>query len=129
MGGIKMNNILQYKGFWTRINYEEETSTFWGKLEDIEDLVSFEADTIEGLKKEFKDAVDEHIEECKALNRDPYKKYKGSFNVRIEPELHKKATLFAEGFNMSLNQFVAKAIRDEIEACERKSIKCIELQK
>lgn len=114
-----MKNILQYKGFWTKINYEEETSTFWGKLEDIEDLVSFESDTIEGLKKEFRDSVDEHIEECEIIGKDPYKKYKGSFNVRIDPDLHVKATLFARSFEMSLNQFVAKAIRDEIEACEK----------
>ncbi len=118
-----MNNVLQYKGFWTKVNYEEETSTFWGKLEDIEDLVSFESNTIEGLKKEFRDAVKEHIKECEELNKDPYKKYKGSFNVRIEPELHRKATLFAESFNISLNQFVAKAIRNEIEACESKRVK------
>jgi len=123
MGGIEMNNVLQYKGFWTKVNYEEETSTFWGKLEDIEDLVSFESNTIDGLKKEFRDAVEEHIKECEELNKDPYKKYKGSFNVRIEPELHRKATLFAESFNISLNQFVAKAIRDEIEACESKRVK------
>ncbi len=62
----------------------------------------------------------EELKKWEELNKEPYKKYEGSFNVRIEPELHRRATLFAESFNISLNQFVAKAICDEIEACESK---------
>jgi len=34
--------------------------------------------------------VEDYLETCKALGREPQKVYKGVFNVRIEPELHKK---------------------------------------
>lgn len=116
-----MNNIMTYKGYWAKIQYSDEDGCFCGAIEGLEnDSISFEGDTVEELRKDFEDAIDHYLEGCKVHNLKPEKQYKGSFNVRIEPELHKRATLFAESFNMSLNQFVAKAIRDEIEACESK---------
>ena len=114
-----MKNLMKYKDFYASINYEDETSTFWGRIEGIEDIITFESDSVEGLKKEFKEVVEEHLEECKILNKDPHKPYKGSFNVRIEPLLHQKATLFSKQFNMSLNQFVEKAIKEQVEKCEK----------
>lgn len=114
-----MKNIMKYKDFYASVHYEDETSTFWGKIEGIEDVISFEANTVEGLKNEFKEVVEEYVEECKYLNKNPHKKYKGSFNVRIEPTLHQKAVLFAKQFNMSLNQFIEKAIREQVEKCEK----------
>lgn len=113
-----MKNIMKYKDFYASIHYEDETSTFWGKIEGIEDIISFEADSVEGLKKEFEEVVEEYMEDCKKMNKDPHKQYKGSFNVRIEPNLHQKAVQFSKAFNMSLNQFVEKAIREQIQKCE-----------
>ena len=37
--------------------------------------------------------------------------YKGSFNVRIPPELHKQAVIFATTHGISLNNFVENALR------------------
>lgn len=116
-----MDNIMVYKGYWAKIKYSDEDGCFCGAIEGLENAsISFEGESVEELRKDFEDAIDSYLETCKESNWKPEKQYKGSFNVRIEPELHKKATMFAEVFNMSLNQFVAKAIRDEIEACESK---------
>ena len=38
------------------------------------------------------------------------KAYKGSFNVRISPELHKKAAIAAMTQQISLNSFVENSI-------------------
>jgi len=117
----KMNNIMTYKGYWAKIQYSDEDRCFWGAIEGLErSSISFEGDTVAELRRDFEEAIDSYLETCKAHNFEPEKQYKGSFNVRIEPELHEKATQFAMAFNISLNQFVAKAIRHEIEACESK---------
>ena len=123
-GEGEMDNIMTYKGYWAKIKYSDEDECFCGSIDGLEHAsISFEGDNVEELKKDFQDAIDSYLETCKGTNSIPEKQYKGSFNVRIEPELHRKATLFAESFNISLNQFVAKAIRDEIEACESKRVK------
>ena len=113
-----MRNLMKYKEFYATIHYEDETQTFWGKIEGIKDIISFESNSVEGLKEEFKTVVEEYLEECRDLNKNPHKEYKGSFNIRIEPILHQKAVMFSKQFDISLNQFVEKAIKEEIRKCE-----------
>ena len=114
-----MKNIMRYKEYYATINYEEETSTFYGKIEDIDDLVSFESDNVKGFKAEFENAVEEYLEFCKENGKQPDKPYKGSFNVRVGSELHKKAVMMARISNMSLNQFVENAIKEKVALCEK----------
>lgn len=118
-----MNNIMKYKDYWAEIKYSDEDECFYGEVEGLaNDSISFEGNTVQELKNDFKDAIDHYLDVCEKNNLKAEKQYKGSFNVRIEPELHQKATQFARAFNISLNQFVAKAIRDEIEVCEKEKI-------
>lgn len=114
-----MKNIMRYKEYYATINYEEESGTFYGKVEDIDDLVSFEGTTVEELKKSFEYMVEEYLEFCKENGKQPDKPYKGSFNVRVGSELHKKAVMMARISNMSLNQFVESAIKEKVALCER----------
>jgi predicted HicB family RNase H-like nuclease len=39
------------------------------------------------------------------------KSYKGSFNIRIDPDLHKKAAMLSANLGLSLNQLVEEAIQ------------------
>jgi predicted HicB family RNase H-like nuclease len=70
------------------------------------------------LKQAFQDSVTDYIASCKKHNKKIYKSYKGSFNVRIPPELHKKVKRAAVTLGVSLNQFVQKAVEDEINQLE-----------
>ena len=51
----------------------------------------------------FYAAVDDYLEFCKEVGKDPEREYKGTFNVRISPELHKKLALRAFKDGCSLN--------------------------
>lgn len=62
------------------------------------------------IEEEFHNAVDDYLDFCKELGKEPTKAYKGSFNVRIDPQLHKKIALEAAKKGISLNQAVEKAI-------------------
>jgi len=110
-----MIDILQYKGYYATIHFSAEDEVFFGKVIGINDLVNFEADSVKGLKKAFKDAVEDYQETCRSMGREPEKTYKGSFNVRIPSELHKEAATFAAIKNISLNDFVRYAIDLTIE--------------
>jgi len=102
------------KGYIGSIEYSSEDKCFYGKLEMIDDVVTFEATTAEDLEKNFRHAVDEYIETCKQLGREPQKTYKGVFNVRIDPLLHKKFYLEARRAGMSLNAFVGQVLQKEV---------------
>ncbi|WP_207683346.1 type II toxin-antitoxin system HicB family antitoxin [Desulfonema magnum] len=80
----------------------------------MNDFVTFEGDNVADLKKAFEEAVDHYVSVCEKLARDPQKTFRGKFNVRIKPELHRKASLVAFKKNISLNKLVETAINNEI---------------
>jgi len=105
-----MNDILQYKDYYASVSFSAEDDIFHGKVIGINDLISFEGDSVKTLKDAFIEAVDDYLETCIQINKQPEKMYKGSFNVRIPSELHKKAAIASAIYNISLNDFVKNAI-------------------
>ena len=94
---------MEYKGYHTKIEFDAESKTLRGKIEGINDYIDFEASDILNIELEFHAAVDDCLEFCKEVGKDPEREYKGTFNVRISPELHKKLALRAFKDGCSLN--------------------------
>ena len=105
-----MNNVLTYKGYIGSVHFSADDNVFFGKLEGINDLVSFEGETVQELKDAFCYMVDEHIKDCEAENIPIEKSYKGSFNIRLTPDLHRRAAISAKMYGTSLNTFVKESI-------------------
>ena len=110
-----INNILEYKGYHTRIEFDTDTQTLRGKIEGIADFVNFESDSTGGVIKEFHDAVDDYLDFCREVGKEPEREYKGVFNVRIPPELHKNIVIRAFQDGESLNATVEHAIEKYLE--------------
>ena len=109
-----MANTIEYKGYIGSIEYSSEDKCFFGKLEMIDDLVTFESDNAHELEINFHNCVDEYLQTCKELAREPQKAYKGVFNVRIEPELHKKIYKEALKAGVSLNSFIQQTLANRV---------------
>lgn len=105
-----MRNLMEYKGYHTKIEVDVESMSLRGKIEGINDYIDFEAEDITAIEAEFHSAVDDYLEFCAEVGKEPEKEYKGTFNVRISPELHKKLALCAFKDGRSLNAEVEKAI-------------------
>ena len=105
---------LEYKGYTGSIEYSKEDGLLYGKVLGIKGLISYEGATGNKLEADFMDAIDTYIGECKQDRIAPEKPFKGSFNVRISPKLHRKAALLAMEEQTSLNSFVAESIRERI---------------
>lgn len=105
-----MNDILRYKDYIASVHFSAEDEVFFGKVLGIDDLLSFEGNSVAELKKSFREAVEDYLQSCSELGKEPNKTYKGTFNVRINTELHKQAAAFAAIHNVSLNDLVGTAI-------------------
>lgn len=66
-------NTMTYKGLSARNEFDGEDDIFVGRLAGIDDVVGFHADTVEGLKTAFHEAVDDYLETCRKLGRAPMK--------------------------------------------------------
>ena len=115
-----MNNVMRYKEYWAKVQFSEADNCFWGEIEGINDSISFEGSSVEELRRDFEEAIDSYIEHCKRYNKEPQKQYSGSFNIRIAPELHRDASMLSKIKDISLNQFVERAIAKEVKLCLNK---------
>ena len=59
-------------------------------------------------------SISPYISWCKEEGVEPEKPYSGKFNLRLSPELHKEIAITAKKMNLSINNFVEKAIKDEL---------------
>lgn len=109
-----MNNILNYKGYSAKILYSAEDNLLYGKVEGIADLIIFESDDVKKIEREFQIAVDDYLAFCEQVGKEPDKVYKGVFNVRISPELHRKIAVKAIQNDTSINHEVEEAIRSYV---------------
>lgn len=96
------------------VHFSAADNTFFGKLEGINDLVTFEGSSVSQLKKSFREAVKDYKALCEETGKNANKSFKGSFNVRIDPKLHELLYIKAKKEGISLNQFVQSALKKEL---------------
>lgn len=110
-----MNNILLYKGCFGSAQLSVDDKVFYGKILGIDDTFLYEGNSVEELIEAFHETVDDYLETCKQLGKEPAKLYKGQFNVRVSPSLHKESAVFAGQLNITLNEFVNMALEFALE--------------
>lgn len=116
-----MKDVLVYKDFIGSVHFSAEDQCFFGKIEGVDDLVTFEGRNVDELERAFRDAVEDYARLCKAASKPLHKSYKGSFNVRVTAEIHQKAARKSALLGISLNQLVQRALEKEVrELCPRK---------
>ena len=109
-----MSSTMEYKDYVGSVEFSEEDGLFYGKVMGIRALISYEGTTARELIDNFHGAVEDYLSLCKAEGREPERAYKGSFNVRISPELHKQAVIYAIAHGVTLNSVVESALRTSL---------------
>lgn len=105
-----MTDTLEYHGYTGSVEYSAEDECLYGKLQNIRDLVNYEAEDVKSLKAEFEAAVDDYLVTCDELGKAADKPYKGTFNVRTSPKIHRDLDLLAARTGESLNLVVGKGL-------------------
>lgn len=113
---------FEYKGYVGSARISTEDGCLYGKIEFIDDLVTYQADTVALLEEEFKAAVNDYITTCEEIGKSPNKSYSGTFNIRVGPSLHKSAASAAAAANKSLNELVKMAIEAYLAQGEREFV-------
>ena len=109
-----MSNTMEYKGYLGSVEFSPEDRLFFGKVQGIQSLISYEGASADELIADFQGAVDDYLALCASEQITPEKPYKGSFNVRISPELHRRAAVFASSHQTTLNKVVENALNQYV---------------
>lgn len=105
--------VLKYKDLQGSVSFEDGVLVV--QILHIDDLIVAECDSAGKVEETFRDLADDYLETCAATGKAPCKLFRGSFNIRVDPQLHKKAAMSAAAASMSLNAWVERAIRDRLE--------------
>lgn len=111
-----MSGTLEYKGYFGTVEFSSTDNILFGKAIGLNSLISYEGNSIETLKKDFENAIEDYLELCAYKGIEPEKTYRGTFNVRISPELHKTIVLYSTAKGQSLNSTVEEAIKKYVMA-------------
>ncbi|QIB70752.1 type II toxin-antitoxin system HicB family antitoxin [Aminipila butyrica] len=107
--------MMGYKGYHATIDYDAEDKIFVGKVFGITDSLNFHGTTVDELEEMFHQSIENYLDICSQCGKEPDKEFKGSFNVRVSPELHKKIAIMAAEQKITLNQYVAQALEKSFE--------------
>ncbi|MFT5758572.1 MAG: putative HicB family RNase H-like nuclease [Alteromonadaceae bacterium] len=105
-----MKKLLEYKGYLASVSTSIEDECLYGKIEFIKDSIVFGADSVKELKQQFHVEVDDYIEFCAEVGKEPNKTFTGSFNVRIGAELHKKCLIRSKQDDVTMNEVIKSAV-------------------
>lgn len=106
---------MKYKGYAARIEYSDDDGCFVGHIAGIRDVVGFHGESVGELRTAFEEAVDDYIETCSKIGREPQKTYSGKLMLRIPPDIHAAVAVAAETSGKSINQLVAEILNQTVQ--------------
>ncbi len=110
-----MNNIMEYKGYVGSVEFSEPDGVFYGKVQGIRSLISYEGTNAAELVSDFHQSVDDYLAACREEGNAPEIAYKGSLNVRFKnSDIHRKAAVYAMMHEQSLNSFIEQAVEEKL---------------
>jgi len=111
-----MNVTMKYKNYIGSVEFSEEDELFYGKVLGIRSLLLYEGHDAKELIADFHSAVDAYLDACEEEGSVPEVPYKGSFNVRVKPEIHRRAAVYSLSHGITLNKFVEEAVEEKLAA-------------
>ncbi len=110
-----MNNTIEYKGYVGSVEFSEKDELFFGKIQGIRSAILYEGVDAKSLINDFHASVDSYLEACENDGVKPEVAFKGSLNIRLDPELHKRAAIRALAYQQSLNSFIRDAVKEKLD--------------
>ena len=105
-----MKDMMHYKDYFGSVRFSDEDDVFFGRVEYIRALVSYEGTDVATLRQAFREAVDDYLQTCTEQGKPPEKPFKGSFNVRISPQLHQRIAASAASMGLTINKYIAEIL-------------------
>ena len=110
-----MNNTIEYKGYIGSVEFSEADGVFFGKVQGIRSLISYEGTNASELLSDFHGAVDDYLAMCAEEGMTPETAYKGSLNIRFKDKsIHRRAAIYAMNHQQTLNSLIEEAVAEKL---------------
>ena len=106
--------MMEYKGYLSRIEFDDEANIFHGEVINIRDVITFQGKSVGELRRAFEDSVEDYLAFCAKRGEEPDKPFSGRFTVRLSPEQHRKIILAAEKAGKDIEVWVEEALAQAV---------------
>ena len=108
-------DCLEYKGYTGTVEFSKEDDCLFGKVKGMgKDLIVYEGRTIDELREDFQQGIDDYISGCYAEGITPRKPYSGRLSLRLPQDLHGRIAAYAESIGVTVNDFINRAVTNEL---------------
>ena len=111
--------MMTYKGYTGQIEVDEKAGILHGRVIDITDVITFEGTTVDEIRQAFRDSVDDYLEFCQELGKEPDRPFSGRLPFRTSPERHRKIFLAAKLAGKSINAWMDDTLAEAAERALR----------
>ena len=112
---FQMGDYLEYKGYMGTVEYSRKDAILYGKVIGIRDLIMYEGESIAELKRDFRETIDEYLDDCTEDGRNPDKPFSGQLNTRVGHELHLALAMEAQSKNLSQSAMLKQILSERYE--------------
>lgn len=70
-----MNNTIEYKGYTGNVEFSSRTLSLHGKVLGISTSITYEGSSVDEIKANFREAVDNYLNSCKEEGIEPEKPF------------------------------------------------------
>jgi predicted HicB family RNase H-like nuclease len=105
-----MTNSMIYKGYTASMVFDAQDKIIVGRVLEVDDIISFHAESVSGFEASFHAAIDAYIAACEELGSAAEKPASGKLMLRVAPEIHAAALKAAARSGISLNKWAERAL-------------------
>lgn len=111
-----MKNTLTYRGYTASVEFDPDDSILVGRVNDIDDIISFHGESVAAFSAAFHEAIDDYVAACEKLGQSPEKPASGRLMLRVSPVVHAAALKAAAHNGQSLNRWAEAVLRQAAHA-------------
>lgn len=108
-------NTLTYKGYTGTVDIDTKAGILFGRVLDLDAVLTFEAETVPETEQAFHDTIDDYLDWCAERGKNPDRPYSGQFRFRTSPDHHRMIALAAARMGKSINAWLDEIATREAE--------------
>lgn len=103
-------NAMTCKDFTAAMTFDAEDKIIVGRVQDIDDIITFDAVSVSDFETTFYSAIDAYIKACERLGQTAEKPASGRLMLRVNPAVHAAAVKASACSGQSLNKWAEKVL-------------------
>jgi predicted HicB family RNase H-like nuclease len=106
--------MMEYNGYTARVEFDEEANHFHGQVINTRDVITFQGRSVDELREELKNSVEDYLEFCAERGEAPEKPCSGRLPLRVDPALHREIAAAANRAGVSINSWITSVLAREV---------------